>query len=148
MEQPHTLVDGAEGGDAGQNKQASTSSPPRSKKVSDHLANERTFLAWVRTGLATIAFGFVVERLPDPTPLIGGKAQIAVPSWLPFATLVGFGLTMLGIVMLVVALLNFLHHRANIDKESFHPPARFAVLLTILTSLIGLLLAGYLILTM
>ena len=33
-----------------------------SKKVTDHLANERTFLAWMRTGLATITFGFVVER--------------------------------------------------------------------------------------
>src|SRR5205085_9848799 len=33
-----------------------------SKKVTDHLANERTFLAWIRTGLAIIAFGFVVER--------------------------------------------------------------------------------------
>ncbi len=33
-----------------------------SKRVTDHLANERTFLAWIRTGLAIIAFGFVVER--------------------------------------------------------------------------------------
>ena len=33
-----------------------------SKKVTDHLANQRTFLAWIRTGLATITFGFVVER--------------------------------------------------------------------------------------
>jgi len=31
-------------------------------KFSDHAANERTFLAWVRTGIATIAFGFVVEK--------------------------------------------------------------------------------------
>jgi putative membrane protein len=29
---------------------------------SDHAANERTFLAWVRTGIAMIAFGFVIER--------------------------------------------------------------------------------------
>lgn len=29
---------------------------------SDHSANERTFLAWVRTGIAVIAFGFVIER--------------------------------------------------------------------------------------
>jgi inner membrane protein YidH len=28
----------------------------------DHAANKRTFLAWVRTGIATIAFGFVVEK--------------------------------------------------------------------------------------
>jgi putative membrane protein len=29
----------------------------------DHAANERTFLAWVRTGVAVIAFGFVIEKL-------------------------------------------------------------------------------------
>ena len=33
-----------------------------STRYSDHAANERTFLAWVRTGIATIAFGFVVEK--------------------------------------------------------------------------------------
>ena len=29
---------------------------------SDHAANERTFLAWVRTGIAMVAFGFVIEK--------------------------------------------------------------------------------------
>ncbi len=29
---------------------------------SDHAANERIFLAWVRTGIAVIAFGFVIEK--------------------------------------------------------------------------------------
>ena len=28
----------------------------------DHAANERTFLAWIRTGIAVIAFGFVIEK--------------------------------------------------------------------------------------
>ena len=32
------------------------------ERYADHAANERTFLAWVRTGIATIAFGFVVEK--------------------------------------------------------------------------------------
>ena len=32
------------------------------KRYSDHAANERTFLAWVRTAIAVIAFGFLVER--------------------------------------------------------------------------------------
>jgi uncharacterized membrane protein YidH (DUF202 family) len=32
------------------------------ERYSDHAANERTFLAWIRTGIATIAFGFVVEK--------------------------------------------------------------------------------------
>jgi putative membrane protein len=30
---------------------------------SDHAANERTFLAWIRTGLTIMALGFVLERL-------------------------------------------------------------------------------------
>jgi len=29
----------------------------------DHAANERTFLAWIRTGIAVIILGFVVEKL-------------------------------------------------------------------------------------
>jgi hypothetical protein len=33
------------------------------RSYSDHAANERTFLAWLRTSIAVIAFGFVVEKL-------------------------------------------------------------------------------------
>ena len=29
---------------------------------SDHAANERTFVVWMRTGIAVVAFGFVVEE--------------------------------------------------------------------------------------
>jgi uncharacterized membrane protein YidH (DUF202 family) len=29
---------------------------------SDYAANERTFLAWLRTGIAVVAFGFVIEK--------------------------------------------------------------------------------------
>src|SRR6516164_10691575 len=32
------------------------------KRYSDHAANERTFLAWVRTAIAVMAFGFIIER--------------------------------------------------------------------------------------
>ena len=28
----------------------------------EHAANERTYLAWVRTGIAVVAFGFVIEK--------------------------------------------------------------------------------------
>jgi putative membrane protein len=32
------------------------------RNYTDHAANERTFLAWIRTAIAVIAFGFVIER--------------------------------------------------------------------------------------
>ena len=31
-------------------------------RARDHLANERTFLAWVRTGAAIVVFGFAILR--------------------------------------------------------------------------------------
>src|SRR5437660_8460932 len=36
---------------------------PMAEKVRDHLANERTFLAWVRTALGLIGLGFVLARM-------------------------------------------------------------------------------------
>src|SRR2546422_11384328 len=127
------------------------SSPPArssrfltSKKVTDHLANERTFLAWIRTGLAIIAFGFVVERFGLLLRELGLKvnSQSVLPGH--YSTLIGITLTLLGTLVMVVALLNFLQTRRSIDKEQFHPHVTFAILLTIITCLIGLILAVYL----
>lgn len=117
-----------------------------SKRVTDHLANERTFLAWIRTGIATIAFGFVVERFGLLLRELGIKTNTSIiPAHL--SSVFGIALTLLGVIMMIVALLNFLHIRRSIDAEQFHPPSGFAILLTILASLIGILLAIYLLLT-
>lgn len=37
--------------------------PSASNLTRDHLANERTFLAWVRTALGLIGLGFVLARM-------------------------------------------------------------------------------------
>ena len=118
-----------------------------SKKVTDHLANERTFLAWVRTGLSIIAFGFVVERFGLLLRELGLKVNERPIVTGHYSTLIGITLTLLGIVVMVVALLNFLQARRAIDKEHFHPHRGFAILLTVITCLIGLILAVYLYLT-
>lgn len=141
--------------DREQERLGNVTPPPRgegravipSKKVTDHLANERTFLAWIRTGLATITFGFVIERFGLLLRELGVRNQATLLFSVPFSALVGVSLTVLGVVVSIVALLNFLHIRVAIDAETFHPPTRFAILLTILTSLIGLVLAVYLLLT-
>ena len=127
---------------------AEKASPERkesvSKKVSDHLANERTFLAWIRTGLATITFGFVVERFNLLLRELGLKSGQQA-STIHYSAIIGVMLTILGVVMMVVALLSFLRTRRTIDEERFHPPMGFAVLLTIIACLIGVALTIYLI---
>ncbi len=48
------------------------------RNFGDHSANERTFLAWVRTAIAVMAFGFIVEKfdlfLEVAAPALAGRA--------------------------------------------------------------------------
>ena len=115
-----------------------------SKKVTDHLANQRTFLAWIRTGLSIIAFGFVVERFGLLLRELGLKLIERPIVTGHYSTVIGITLTLLGSLVMIVALANFLQARRSIDQEHFHPHAGFAVLLTIMTCLIGVILAIYL----
>jgi putative membrane protein len=41
---------------------ASPSTQAKNPHTSDHLANERTFLAWIRTSISVIGLGFVVAK--------------------------------------------------------------------------------------
>lgn len=116
-----------------------------SSRVSDHLANERTFLAWVRTALATMVVGFAVERVALALHDIGLKSSYLPASSIHYSTLVGVALVLLGIAVLIFALINFLTVRSAIDKKDFHPQARFSIILTVLASAVGLILAVYLI---
>jgi putative membrane protein len=118
-----------------------------SKRVSDHLANERTFLAWIRTGLATITFGFVVARFGLLLRELGLKTKAFPLLPVHFSLVIGVALTLLGVVMIIVALLNFLQVRRAIDAEQFRPSTGFAILLTVLAGGIGFLLAIYLLFT-
>ena len=118
-----------------------------SKKVTDHLANERTFLAWIRTGLSIIAFGFVVERFGLLLRELGLKTADQPIITGHYSTIIGITLTLLGSVVMVVALISFLRNRRVIDREDFRPHAGFAILLTVITCLIGIILAVYLYLT-
>jgi putative membrane protein len=118
-----------------------------SKKVTDHLANQRTFLAWIRTGLATITFGFVVARFGLLLRELGFKNGLAEIIPAHYSTFFGVTLTVLGVIIMIVALIEFLQIRRSIDLERFHPSATFSIILTILAALIGTLLAIYLFLT-
>jgi len=121
--------------------------PITSKRVTDHLANERTFLAWIRTGLATITFGFVVERFGLVIRELDPKTRSLFVLSFHASTLIGVALTALGVIILVFALINFLQNRRSIDTEQFHSSAGFAIVLTLLASIIGGLLTLYLLLS-
>jgi putative membrane protein len=73
----------------------------------EHLANERTLLAWIRTGVSLISFGLVVERI---------GAQIG-PAGMSAAF--GVALAVLGCITLVMGTVQFLRSRREISAGTF-----------------------------
>jgi hypothetical protein len=50
------------------------------ERYSDHAANERTFLAWVRTAIAIMAFGFLVQKFDLFLRIAAGSLNARSPS--------------------------------------------------------------------
>jgi putative membrane protein len=61
--------------------------PPPKGKIRTHLANERTFLAWSRTGLTAIALGIAAAQLLDRHTVLGVALDMLLAT-----TLIVFGL--------------------------------------------------------
>ena len=115
-------------------------------RARDHLANERTFLAWVRTGAAIVVFGFAIGRfsiaMRQLTALQGHPMRTA-----GFSVWMGSGSIVAGVMLVVAGLVRYRKTRTQLDSDSFEPAGFVLDLITILTVVFGLVLAGYLIYT-
>ncbi len=90
------------------------------ERYGDQAANERTYLAWVRTGVAVMAFGFLVEKF-DIFLIYIGKAlhkKTGAHHGLQMAEVLGIGLVALGILMMVAASVSFVRTRRAIMAEA------------------------------
>ena len=119
---------------------------PDPNRARDHLANERTFLAWVRTGAAIVVFGFAIGRFSI------AMRQLTAFQGLPVRTAgmsvwMGAGAIVAGLLLVVSGQVRYRKTRAQLDAGSFEPAGFVVDLVTILTLVFGLLLAGYLIYT-
>ncbi len=88
-------------------------------RFTDYAANERTYLAWVRTAVAIMAFGFLVERFDLFLAYLarsnaGSAPASATPHHLHAAQMVGLALIGLGILIIFGATIRFIHHRKTI----------------------------------
>jgi putative membrane protein len=117
------------------------------KRYSEHAANERTFLAWVRTAIAVMAFGFVIERfdlfLQIAAPQTAGKQLAPHNQW--FANIAGLAFIVLGVAMIVIAGIRFVKTTKNIETETDvpSPGERFDLALAGLLGLLGVALFLY-----
>jgi putative membrane protein len=120
----------------------------RPNRTSDHLANERTLLAWIRTSIAIIVFGFVVARFGIALRELGRLAGGSEVSHRPGASeYLGAVLVAVGVVFALAAWLHYAHVRSAIERDDFRPTNPAAAVLTIIVAAVGLALIAYLIVT-
>lgn len=112
----------------------------------DHLANERTFLAWVRTSITIMAFGFVVARFGLLLrELAGSSGSSGVPA--PISEGTGVLLVLAGSVLLVVAFVRFLTTRKDLEAGRYLVRSRLEWTLTLLMVAVGVGVAVYLVIS-
>jgi putative membrane protein len=115
---------------------------PLKGKASDHLANERTMLAWIRTATAIIGLGFVISRFGLLLRQIDPKPEHT--SGVYFSTITGSAFIAIGIISLLFALWHFLHTHHEIENGTFHPSLLFILLIALTIAGAGVLLFIYL----
>lgn len=114
----------------------------------NHAANERTFLAWVRTSIAVTAFGFLIERFDLFLEFASRAAGNAVVQFRrsELGIIAGLVLIIAGVVMVVLATLRFIRTARQIDSDEVVPGtgSRIDIALAALLTLLGTALFFYL----
>jgi putative membrane protein len=116
----------------------------RNRRV--HMANERTFLAWIRTSISIMAFGFVVEKFSlfvKQFAFYLGKEASPPPSG--YSSVFGIILVGLGAVMGVLSFFRYKAVERQIDEDTYVPSRVLSVLLTLSMLAIGVFLVLYLV---
>ena len=111
-----------------------------------HMANERTYLAWIRTSIAIMAFGFVVEKFSLFVKQMGyylGKEVTPPPQG--YASIIGIVLVGLGVVMGILSYVRYRQVEKQIDADAYAPSPLLSILLFMSVLSIGVFLLLYLV---
>ncbi len=110
-------------------------------RAADALANERTYLAYIRTALAFIAFGFVVARFSLFVREIAQIAHIPIPPHQLSLTF-GVAMAMIGVCLGIFGSIRYgATDRALREGRVATLSSRIAYVIAIIVALIGSIIA-------
>lgn len=111
----------------------------------DHLANERTFLAWIRTSVALMGFGFVVVKfslfIKQLSIVMAGKVILPNKG---FSGGIGIALVAIGALLAILSYIRYSYTEKQLLNKDYKPSRTLSLLLTIAIVLMSLSLLWYL----
>lgn len=114
---------------------------PQIDRQREHQANERTFLAWLRTSIALIGFGFAIARFGlFLRQLQNAVTQQETPNDSLFnSENLGVSLVVVGIVVIGLAALRYNQVFWQIERGDYRPNQLFVWLITGVVMILGML---------
>ena len=118
------------------------------KKAAEYLANERTFLAWIRTSIAVMSLGFVVAKFDVWLRELATRIEPQIPLHSTGISL-PMGITMMAFGGLLAVLAAWHYHIVNLAIERGEVKANRALVVTVTfaVALLAAMMIGYLLLT-
>lgn len=112
----------------------------------EHLANERTLLAWIRTSIGIMAFGFVVVKfslfIKQIALLIGENRPL--PPQHGHSSMIGILLVAIGAMVLLFSYIKYKQTEKQLNNEAFKSSSKLIFSLTVTIFSISVLLILYL----
>jgi putative membrane protein len=115
-------------------EQPAQAKPVNPNRTRDHLANERTYLAWMRSAIALTGLGVVIVRLRILRPPIAPQPPGA--GWK-----LGLAFSIVGLLGILFSVQHYFSVRNSIESDTYNPPDREVILsgLVILLLAIGVI---------
>jgi putative membrane protein len=110
------------------------------ERVRDHLANERTYLAWLRSGVATMGFGVVIAKF-NMALTAPGSPEVADSIK---ASHLGMAFALAGVATIVMSLVMFLQNRKQIRNRNYQSRIGLVLTLTATTTALGVMVLWHL----